>query len=67
MQNIDINQRIHEAYLQCRETFAPEMVFLNDKINIRDEEEKLFYRMLKDFFIQQRQKEIIDKSNEQST
>lgn len=60
MQDIDINQKIHEAYIQCKETFAPEMVFLNNEIDIKDEEEGLFYRTVKDFFLQQRQKKIIN-------
>lgn len=52
-------KKMHEAYLQCKETFAPNRILINASVNIEDEEESLFFRTVSNFFIQQRQKEVI--------
>lgn len=50
---------IHKAYQMCRETFAPSVELLDESTNITNNEELRFYRMVSDFFMQQKQKEII--------
>ncbi|MCD7883158.1 MAG: hypothetical protein LUI87_05570 [Lachnospiraceae bacterium] len=54
-------KRIHDAYLQCKTIFNPEEALLNDTVKIEDEEENLFYCIVSDFFIQQKQKEMIKR------
>ncbi len=54
-------QKIHEAYMQCKEIFDPGKILMNVAVNINDEEEDLFFRTVSDFFIQQRQKEVINR------
>ena len=59
MKGIETAKKIHKAYLQCKETFDPSRIFINAAVDIEDEEESLFFSTLSDFFIQQRQKEVI--------
>ncbi|MCD7715845.1 MAG: hypothetical protein LUI39_05275 [Lachnospiraceae bacterium] len=61
MQTNTAEKRIHDAYLQCKNTFDPGDALINDAVTIKNEEENLFYRLVSDFFIQQKQKEIINK------
>lgn len=59
MDRKEAEKRIHEAYLMCQETFAPNATLLNDSIKIDDDEEALFCRLVSDFFLQQKQKEFL--------
>lgn len=61
MKNIEAAKKIHEAYLQCKETFDPGKTADNVAADISDKEESLFFKVVSDFFIQQRQKEIISR------
>lgn len=55
-----VNQQlIHEEYERCKEIFKPSTELFNQKMNICDEEERAFYQLLFDFFLQQRQKDAI--------
>lgn len=61
MQDMDAAKKIHEAYLQCKETFDPSRILVNASVNIDNEEESLFFRTVSNFFIQQKQKEVIKR------
>lgn len=52
---------IHRTYLNCKEVFKPSLELADQVIEIEDEEERDFYEILFNFFLQQKQKEIIDK------
>lgn len=54
-------KEIHKAYLLCREVFSPSEELEEQFSLITDEDEKLFYRKMSDFFLQQKQKEAIKK------
>lgn len=57
----DARQKIHKAYLMCKETFDPREMPVHDEIEIEDEEELNFYHIVSDFFLQQKQKEVINE------
>lgn len=52
---------IHGAYLNCKEVFEPSLELADLVTEIEDEEERDFYEILFDFFLQQKQKEVIEK------
>lgn len=52
-------REIHEAYLLCQKTFEPSIELLDESINITDTEELRFFRTMSNFFMQQKQREII--------
>lgn len=54
-------KQIHKIYKECQKAFEPSHGFLEELKNIDDEEEELFYRMMCDFFLQQKQRELIKK------
>lgn len=52
---------IHEAYLNCKEVFKPSFNFAEQIMEIEDENERAFYELLYNYFLQQNQKEVIAK------
>lgn len=54
-------KQIHKMYEECQKVFEPSAQLLDEFSNIEDETEKLFYIALCDFFMQQKQKEVIEK------
>ncbi|MCD8396191.1 MAG: hypothetical protein LUD12_03215 [Lachnospiraceae bacterium] len=52
-------REIHEAYLLCQKTFEPSIELLDESTNITDTEELRFFRTMSNFFMQQKQREII--------
>ena len=54
-------EQIHKIYEECQKVFEPSMELLDEISNIEDGEEKEFYMTLKTFFMQQKQKELIEK------
>lgn len=54
-------KQIHKIYEECKKVFEPSAELLDEILNIKDEQEKMFYVALRDFFMQQKQKEIVDK------
>lgn len=56
-------RRIHEAYLQCKATFNPNLDAINDMVSFDDEEEEFFYKTVSDFFIKRKQWEIINQDS----
>lgn len=57
----DAKQKMHEAYLLCKETFDPRKMLINDEVMTEDEEELIFCHIVSDFFLQQKQKELINR------
>ena len=56
-------KRIHEAYLQCKETFNPNLESINVTVSFDNEEEAFFYKTVSDFFIKRKQWEIIKRNS----
>lgn len=54
-------EQIHEAFLKCKEVFTPSMAVADAVFDINDDEERQFYNMVYQFFLQKRQKELIEK------
>ncbi len=54
-------REIHKTYEECQKVFEPSVTLLDEMSNIEDETEKEFYVTLRNFFMQQKQKEIIAK------
>lgn len=52
---------IHRTYLNCKEVFKPSLELSHLVTEIEDEEERDFYEILFNFFLQQKQKEVIEK------
>ena len=52
-------EKIHEVYVQCKEVFEPSLELQDEFFNIQDEEERMFYELLANFFMQQRQKQLV--------
>lgn len=53
-------KEIHKMYEECQKVFEPSAELLDEISNIENETEKLFYITLCDFFMQQKQKELIE-------
>lgn len=53
-------QEIHEAYLNCRKVFEPSFELADVVTEIFDEEEREFYELLYNFFLQKKQKEVVE-------
>lgn len=56
-------KNMHEAYLICKTVFDPGVAQINDRVSFENEEEDFFYKTVSDFFIQRKQKEIIELEN----
>lgn len=54
-------EEIHEVYLQCKKIFEPSLELQDEIFNIQGNEEKMFYELLTNFFMQRRQKELVEK------
>ena len=54
-------QNIHDVYLYCKELFGSSLEVSADRLIIRNKEEQEFYELLFNFFMQKKQREIIDK------
>lgn len=52
---------IHAAYLNCKEVFKPSFELGRQLTEIEDKDERDFYELLYNFFLQQRQREVIEK------
>ena len=61
MAKTEKTKEIHEAYENCKKVFEPSFALSEEVNNISDIEEKNFYILLHDFFLQQKQKESINK------
>lgn len=54
-------KQIHEIYEQCKKVFEPSLDLADEYSNLEDEDEKIFFVKVSDFFIQQKQQEAIEK------
>lgn len=54
-------KQIHKMYEECQKVFEPSAELLDEISNIENEDEKMFYVALRDFFMQQKQKKVIEK------
>lgn len=59
MEMEDAKLKMHQAYLLCKEIFEPQKTFVNNRVQFDSEEELFFCHMVNEFFLQQKQKEII--------
>lgn len=50
--------KANSLFRECKGLFGD---IFDDWSNVADEEEREFYRLLSNYFLQQRQKEVIDK------
>lgn len=55
----DKYKKANSLFRECKEFFGD--IFDNWNDDVADEEEREFYRLLSNYFLQQRQKEVIDK------
>lgn len=54
-------KEIRKVYEECQKIFEPSVALLDEISNIDDVVEKEFYVTVRDFFMQQKQKETIEK------
>lgn len=57
--SINKTEQIHKLYEECKKVFEPSVEWSNEIRNIEDEDEKDFYVKVSNFFLQQRQREVI--------
>ena len=51
--------KVHSLYSQCQEVMNPKHSLLNKNIELENTEEQSFYMMVSDFFLQQKQDELL--------
>lgn len=56
-------KEIHAAYLNCKEVFEPSFELGRQLTEIEDKDERAFYELLYNFFLQQRQREVIENES----
>lgn len=54
--------QVHSLYSQCQEVMNPKHSLLNRNIELENTEEQSFYMMVSDFFLQQKQDELLRES-----
>jgi len=55
---MDKYKKANSLFRECKEFFGD---IFDDWSNVADEEEREFYRLVSNYFLQQRQKEVIEK------
>ncbi len=58
----DIEEKVHEAYLLCKDAFTPYNSSVTDilgKLEMHDKEEDAFLFMVNNFFLQKKQREVM--------
>lgn len=60
MEDKEIKQ-LHKMYEESKKLVESSMGIPNEISSIRDEKERDFYLVIRDFFLQQKQKELIEK------
>jgi len=53
------SKEIHEVYERCKEVFKPTLELRHEYFNLEEEEEKEFFLLVADFFLQKGQLKII--------
>lgn len=56
-------QEIHKVYEQCKKVFEPSLDLSDEYSKLEDNDEKEFFVKMQDFFIQQKQRESIEKGS----
>ena len=51
--------QVHSLYSQCQKVMNPKHSLLNRNIELENTEEQSFYMMVSDFFLQQKQDELL--------
>lgn len=54
-------KEVHKAYERCKKVFAPGFEIVNVGAEIKDKEEYEFYKLLHEYFMQKKQRELIKK------
>lgn len=54
-------EKLHEVYVYCKENFKPSDTFLWDEASIEDENERRFFKVIHEFFLQERQREYLNR------
>lgn len=58
------SEKLHEAYVYCKENFKPSDKLFEDEADIKDENELRFFRVLHEFFLQERQREYLNNRSQ---
>lgn len=54
-------KEVHEAYENCKKVFEPSEEIIEVSLNIENEDEFEFYRTVHNFFMKQKQMELVKK------
>ncbi len=54
-------KEVHKMYEQCKKVFTPGFEIVNVGADIEDKEEYEFYKLLHEYFMQKKQRELIKK------
>lgn len=58
-----INQEIHRLYKECEKVFEPSLSIERAIGDIEDEDEKEFFVMVSEFFLQKKQKALLENGD----
>lgn len=53
-------EKLHDVYVYCKENFEPSNTFFDDEGSIENENEKRFFRVINEFFLQEKQREYLN-------
>ena len=54
------SEKLHNVYVYCKEDFKPSDRLFEDEASISDENELRFFRVIHEFFLQERQREYLN-------
>lgn len=57
----EITKEIHKIYEECQKIIESSIGTIDEFSYFENEQEKAFYVVVRDFFMQQKQKEVIEK------
>lgn len=57
------SEKLHDVYVYCKENFKPGHKLFEDEADIKDESELRFFRVLNEFFLQERQREYLNNKS----
>ncbi|MBD5403008.1 hypothetical protein HDR58_09490 [bacterium] len=60
MKQITKSEKLHSVYVYCKENFKPSDTLFEDEASIKDENELRFFRVIHEFFLQERQREYLN-------
>lgn len=53
-------EKLHNVYVYCKENFKPGHTLFEDEASIKDENELRFFRVINEFFLQEKQREYLN-------